>query len=235
MDFVDRIKRILLDYNSDFNTINLKQIKNKSDYDSIVISSSMTAYRPKVDGALFARIKENGKRPYIAFRTKYRYWFDENGISSWSVLSDKDYFRVDPIDFLNSVNIDEKGFGKLAAQICIDAMSFPKFGCCSRYQRCSDLGKCVHDDLLYASACEYRKNLEADRNFYKPILSLSTKIASIDVETPNTNNDAICSIGIVVIVGIAHLCTHTVDVVLHLNIIAVLGDGFEPSAVFPRK
>lgn len=198
-NYADIIKRILLDYNNDFITIEIKQIKNKSDYDSIVISSSMTAYRPKVDGALFARIKENGKRPYIAFRTKYRYWFDEKNIPSWSVVSDKDYFRVDTTDFLNSVNLDEKSFGKLAAQICIDAMSFPKFGCCSRYQRCSDLGKCVHDDLLYASACEYRRNLEAGRNFYKSKLSLSTKIASIDVETPNTNNDAICSIGIVVI------------------------------------
>ena len=40
-------------------------------------------------------------------------------------------------------------------------------------------------------------------------------------------------IGIVVIVGIALLRTQAVDVVMHVDIIAVLGNGFEPPAVFP--
>lgn len=165
--YADFIKSILYKYNSDFKTIDIKQIKNKSDYDSIIISSAMTSYRPKIEGALFARIKESGLRPYISFRNKYKYWYDEKGIPSFIIKSDKDFFRVSPIDFLNVANENKKEFGKLAAQICIDAMSFPKFGCCSKYKQCSSCGICVHNDLLYSSACEYRRNLEAGHNFYK--------------------------------------------------------------------
>ncbi len=161
------IESILHKHNDNFKQIRITRIENKSDYDSIVISSSMTAYRPKIEGALFAKIKETGKRPYIAFRMKYKYWFEEREVLFWSLVSDKDYFRIDPIDFLHAVIQDEKEFGKLASKICIDAMSFPKFGCCSKYKQCSDEGSCVHEDLLYSSACEYRRNLETGKNFYK--------------------------------------------------------------------
>ena len=34
------------------------------------------------------------------------------------------------------------------------------FGCCARYKKCSEAGKCLHDNLLYATGCQYRKNLE---------------------------------------------------------------------------
>jgi hypothetical protein len=40
------------------------------------------------------------------------------------------------------------------------------FGCCSSYQECSDTGKCIHGNDEY-SGCQYRKNLEAGRNFYR--------------------------------------------------------------------
>jgi hypothetical protein len=40
------------------------------------------------------------------------------------------------------------------------------FGCCSSYQECSDTGKCLHKNDEY-SGCQYRKNLEAGRNFYQ--------------------------------------------------------------------
>lgn len=193
------IESLLHEHNSNFGNVRLLQKNNESNYDSILIYSEMTAYRPKVEGALFGKIKENGKRPYIAFRMKYRYWFDDREIPTWYLGSDKEFFRVDPIDFLNAVNMNEDSFGELAAHICADSMSFPKFGCCSQYQQCSDIGKCVHEDLLYSSACEYRRNLEAGRNFYKKSVPINEKIAVIDIETPNRHHDSICSIGIVVI------------------------------------
>lgn len=40
------------------------------------------------------------------------------------------------------------------------------FGCCSKYKQCSDAKKCLHCNLLYATACQYRKNLEAGKIFY---------------------------------------------------------------------
>ncbi len=42
----------------------------------------------------------------------------------------------------------------------------PTYGCCHLYKDCSDAGKCVSGDKIYATACSYRKNLEAGRVFY---------------------------------------------------------------------
>lgn len=41
-----------------------------------------------------------------------------------------------------------------------------RFACCSRYQECSDAKKCIHPNVLYAKACQYRKNLEEGNIFY---------------------------------------------------------------------
>lgn len=40
------------------------------------------------------------------------------------------------------------------------------FGCCSRYEACSDAMKCIHPDPVFASSCQYRQNLLAGRIFY---------------------------------------------------------------------
>lgn len=42
-----------------------------------------------------------------------------------------------------------------------------KFGCCSRFNECSNQGKCVHPNKLYATVCEYKKNLENGNAFFK--------------------------------------------------------------------
>lgn len=41
-----------------------------------------------------------------------------------------------------------------------------KFGCCSKYNECSNLKKCVHKDKLYSRSCWYRQNLESGKIFY---------------------------------------------------------------------
>lgn len=40
------------------------------------------------------------------------------------------------------------------------------FGCCSRYNECSDARRCIHPNKLFGKACMYRKNLDAGRIFY---------------------------------------------------------------------
>ena len=40
------------------------------------------------------------------------------------------------------------------------------FGCCGKFNECSDAKKCIHVNKLYSKACTYRKNLEAGRIFY---------------------------------------------------------------------
>lgn len=54
---------------------------------------------------------------------------------------------------------------------CLDyAMSIYKpaksFGCCSRYNDCSNKKECVHPNKLYAKQCWYRDNLEKGKIFY---------------------------------------------------------------------
>lgn len=165
-EYAEIIQRALNRYNDCFEQVKLSQINNASGYDTIVIFSDMTEYRPKIDGALFARIKESGKNPYVSIKYKYKFWFDERGIPTFSIKSETDFIRVSAMDFWSAVHRYDEEFGKLAATICLDSMSFPKFGCCSRYKECSNVGKCIHNDVLYSSACEYRHNLEAGRIFY---------------------------------------------------------------------
>lgn len=40
------------------------------------------------------------------------------------------------------------------------------FGCCSRFNECSDAKKCIHPNRLYSTACTYRRHLEAGEIFY---------------------------------------------------------------------
>lgn len=42
-----------------------------------------------------------------------------------------------------------------------------RFGCCSQYQKCSQAGKCLHENQYYAKGCYYRENLENGKAFYK--------------------------------------------------------------------
>ena len=163
-NFIYYIEQLLRAYDSNFEQVKISLVKNLSDYDSIVVSSPMTVYRPKVDNALFARIKAKGKKPYISFRKKYIVWFIDHQIEAYFIKSDQEYFRVSLDDF--QVVIENNDFAELAVQICLDAMNFPKFGCCNKFKECSDVKKCLHSDLLYSTACMYRKNLENNRIFY---------------------------------------------------------------------
>ena len=42
------------------------------------------------------------------------------------------------------------------------------FGCCGAYKDCSIAGRCIHGAETDYAGCQYRKNLEAGRIFYKP-------------------------------------------------------------------
>jgi hypothetical protein len=44
--------------------------------------------------------------------------------------------------------------------------SVERFGCCSRYEECSDEQKCIHPDIRFAEGCYYKINLENGRIFY---------------------------------------------------------------------
>ena len=54
-------------------------------------------------------------------------------------------------------NIPSNVLAELFTTIMITSFKFEPFGCCSKYKECKEKGYCVHDDILYANACQYRK------------------------------------------------------------------------------
>ncbi len=51
-------------------------------------------------------------------------------------------------------------------EMAVKELSGAGFGCCSRYEECSDARKCTQPMKLLSLACQYRKNLEQGRIFY---------------------------------------------------------------------
>ena len=60
-----------------------------------------------------------------------------------------------------------ESFGKMF-DIYLNYSTVFEFGCCQRYEQCSDAKECLIKDTdpIFARGCQYRKNLESGRIFY---------------------------------------------------------------------
>ena len=70
---------------------------------------------------------------------------------------------------INPDNKDFKDFSLCAIRLALDeffAQGGSAFGCCSRYEECSDAKKCLHENRLYALGCAYYHSLREGRIFY---------------------------------------------------------------------
>ena len=76
---------------------------------------------------------------------------------------DKVYTHVYAKDVDDAVNIITKA---LEYELCNYKSSFSCFGCCSKKEECSNKKECIHSNMLYATGCQYRKNLENNKIFY---------------------------------------------------------------------
>lgn len=142
----------------------LKLKENKSRYCSIVVSSEKTAYRSQsVHNLLLAR--GCNRRGYICFSSKYAPLFQAASIE-FSPESPLSKFIMIDCFLFSPLSGKASELSKILNKIFIDLFSFPAFGCCSSYVECSDARHCVHTDLAYATACQYRANLESGRIFY---------------------------------------------------------------------
>lgn len=56
--------------------------------------------------------------------------------------------------------------------------STSSFGCCSKFELCSNARKCLHENKLYSKGCKYRKNLESGKIFYGQNTNNSSKEVS---------------------------------------------------------
>ena len=123
----------------------------------------------------YARNKDNSLSAFLDNSLFFKY-FEKNSVA----FIKKDTFKaICPFENAEQVKMPE-GFVKL--KITNDRLSeffnnvidetiknyFPShnFGCCSKFNICSDLKHCIHKDLFYAKGCMYRKNLEQGIIFY---------------------------------------------------------------------
>lgn len=139
--------------------------ENKSDYNSLIAIPQNTIYRSGLaNEKLIARIKLGKKVEYIALPGSARKTLEEYDVPFSTVKSD-DFLRISIYEFLLR---DDDGIKKAINDIFLNALNFPSFGCCGRYQECSEKGECIHPDILYASAaCQYKRHLDNGENFYK--------------------------------------------------------------------
>lgn len=137
-----------------------------SEYRSIVISAEPTPYRLNSNAEpLLCRVKVGAKSKYIAFAPQHREILDKYEIPYTNTASDS-FLRIGLSDFFTLASQDN--FRYAINEIFAAAFNFDSFGCCSRYKECSQAGKCLHDDLIYASAaCQYKKHLDQGEVFYK--------------------------------------------------------------------
>ncbi len=146
-------------------TASLHIHKNAGLYNSIQIHVESNPYRNNIaNDFLFARVRSTGKRPYISFNTQHAHLFSMFESSCFSVSSDPSFTRIDLQAFLEYDS--HKALSKTLNEIFLASFNFPPFGCCSLYKQCSKEKHCLHSDLLYATACMYRKNLEQGKIFY---------------------------------------------------------------------
>lgn len=144
----------------------LKLKENKSGYYSITVTSLKTPYRINdTSNVLFAQIWD--KKDSISFSKKYARLFKQSGIE-YQVSESKSRSKFITIEASVFAPLSgySKDLTKILNKIFIDLFSFPAFGCCSSYVECSDARHCIHTDPAYATACQYRANLESGRIFY---------------------------------------------------------------------
>lgn len=76
------------------------------------------------------------------------------------------YIRIS-IDNIDQLDILEKEIQDIFIEMFLQYMNTAEsFGCCSRYEECSDEKHCVQNDVRLRCSCMYKKNLDAGRIFY---------------------------------------------------------------------
>lgn len=142
------------------------QINSAASYNSIIAVPQNTVYRQNnAESIVLARVKTAGKSPYISFAHINSKLFDSENIPYLKVKSD-DYLRIDISLFVSLCEDKKEILSNIITTILAKSFNFPGFGCCSRYKECSQAGKCIHPDILYATACMYKKNLDNGKIFY---------------------------------------------------------------------
>ncbi len=112
--------------------------------------------------SFFANIKSYGKITYINFKNEYAYYFTILGIKYTANKSEitSEYIRIKLSDFIDLLEEPTADFINMINEVFLNNISFPQFGCCSKYEKCKEQGECLHIDQLYATACQWQKHIK---------------------------------------------------------------------------
>ncbi len=134
----------------------LKYTYTKSKIGSVTLGSA---------GSVVFRLKLHGKKLYIEVANSGVKYFAEYAESHppYSIKSVPDYSRL-PLEKASDIR-DLIPQLQTILEKQIDA--YPtEFGCCSRFEVCSDTRRCVNPDKAVALVCYYHKNLRKGKIFY---------------------------------------------------------------------
>lgn len=165
---VNLIEKSLPDYLKKSGNIYIKPNSENTPYSSIMFSpmQGTSCYRTKeIPDGLICRVKTTGKTKYVSFSGQFEKNLTENGLNITKTQSE-DFWRVDLSEVYSFASANGEAFSRLIAAVIVSLFAFDRFDCCGKYKECSDAGKCLHDDMLYSTACTYRKKLESGIVFY---------------------------------------------------------------------
>lgn len=165
---VDMIEKSLPDYLKESGNIYIKPNSKNTPHSSIMFSpvQSTSCYRTKeIPDGLICGIKANGKTKFVLFSMQFENLLTENGLKFYKIES-QNFWRVDMNDFYQFALNDSEAFCKFISNVIVSLFAFDRFDCCGKFKECSDAKKCLHDDMLYSTACSYRKKLENGIVFY---------------------------------------------------------------------
>lgn len=148
---IDRQYRNIIDFE-------LESTRNKTENAYFVTAKSpSTPWRAETSKKSITKIKFCGSENYITFALSCEGRLKEYSIK-YTESKSENILRVSIEDF-SKTPLDV--IGKLFTDIVLNSFSFETFGCCGKFKECEDKGYCVHQDLLYATACQYRRIIES--------------------------------------------------------------------------
>lgn len=134
---------------------------NERALESVVIIENKNYHTINIEKNAAIRIYIKSASQYIEVKLKYEKLLINPYIPN-SAKSPKDWIRY----YINSINdLDKIELALLEIyDDCKPAGTM--FGCCSRFNKCSDAKKCIHSDRNYAKNCWYQENLKQGKIFY---------------------------------------------------------------------
>lgn len=150
-----------MDFNSIYKTILNILERNERSLESVKITQNKAYHTVSIENNAAIRIIIDSNQSYISVKLKYEKLLI-NPIIPKSAKFQKDWikYQINGLDDLDNTVI-------ALLQIYDDCKpSGSMFGCCSRFNACSDAKKCIHPDKNYSKNCWYQENMKQGKIFY---------------------------------------------------------------------